>query len=85
MLEREGALQIRIQPRGGTVRHAVTAKVEGTHLLITVSSATAAQPEVKWDLTASGAKLSKGPQDRRCGERTIGSRPRAGIEAGRPG
>ena len=43
-----------IQPRGGAVRPAVAAAVEGSHLLITV----AAQPEVKWDLTASGNKLS---------------------------
>ena len=58
VVERDGGPQIRIQPRGGAVRPAVAAKVEGSHLLITVSAATATQPEVKWDLTASGGKLT---------------------------
>ncbi len=58
VIEKDGGPQIRIQPRGGAVRPAVAAKVEGAHLLITVSAASATQPEVKWDLTASGGKLT---------------------------
>ena len=58
VVEKDGGPQIRIQPRGGAVRPAVAAKVVGSHLLITVSTASATQPEVKWDLTASGGKLT---------------------------
>src|SRR4051794_3212227 len=58
LTEKDGAPQIRIQPRGGAVRPAVAAKVEGSHLLITVASAAGDRPEVKWDLTASGGKLT---------------------------
>lgn len=58
VVEKDGGPQIRIQPRGGAVRPAVAAKVVGSHLLITVSAASATQPEVKWDLTASGGKLT---------------------------
>jgi hypothetical protein len=54
LVDKDGSAEVRIQPRGGAVRPAVTAKVEGSHLLITVS----AKPEVKWDLTANGNKLT---------------------------
>lgn len=54
VVDKPSGTQIRIQPRGGAVRPAVSAAVEGDHLLIKVSDA----PAVTWDLTASGAKLS---------------------------
>lgn len=55
--ENHGSLQGRIQPRGGAVRPIVAAKVEAGHLLITVSAA-GRGPEVDWDLTVEGGKLS---------------------------
>ncbi|MEO8126120.1 MAG: DUF1080 domain-containing protein [Bryobacteraceae bacterium] len=58
VVDKAGGPQIRIQPRGGAVRPAVAAAVEGSHLLITVSAASSNQPEVKWDLTAAGDKLN---------------------------
>jgi hypothetical protein len=54
LVDKDGAAEVRIQPRGGAVRPAVAAKVEGSHLLITLS----AKPEVKWDLTVNGDKLT---------------------------
>jgi hypothetical protein len=58
VVDNSGSPQIRIQPRGGAVRPAVAAKVEGSHLLITVANGDGNRPEVKWDLTAAGGKLS---------------------------
>ena len=52
VVEKGGGLEVRIQPRGGHVVPAVSAKIEGSHLLIAVS------PTVQWDLTAAGDKLS---------------------------
>ncbi len=57
-----GKLEGRIQPQGGAVRPIVSAKVEGGHLIIVVSASAERNgrttPEVDWDLTAEGGKLS---------------------------
>src|SRR4051794_30930105 len=58
VVENQGASQIRVQPRGGAVRLAGPATVEKSHLLLLVSAAEGNRPEVKWDLTASGNKLT---------------------------
>ncbi len=70
VVEKDGALQVRIQPRGGNVRPAVGAKMEGSRLLVTVSpatparaaagerTATPARPELTWELTAKGSKFT---------------------------
>jgi hypothetical protein len=58
VIEKGGSPQIRIQPRGGAVRPAVSAKVEGTHLLIKVSEGAANRSEVNWDLTVNNGKLT---------------------------
>jgi len=57
IVQRDGKLDGRIQPRGGAVRPIVAAKEEGGHLLITVQSA-GRGPEIAWDLTVSGDKLT---------------------------
>jgi len=57
ILEKDGKLDGRIQPGGGAVRPIVAARIEGQHLLITVSAA-GRGPEVSWDLTAQGDKVS---------------------------
>ena len=58
IVEKNGKLDGRIQPRGGAVRPIVDAKVEGDHLLITVEKATDRAPEVTWDLTVAAHKLT---------------------------
>ncbi len=57
IVEKDGKVDGRIQPRGGAVRPIVAAKVEGGHLLITVQAA-GRGPEISWDLTANGDSLS---------------------------
>src|SRR5579872_3265491 len=58
LIEKDGKLEGRIQPQGGAVRPIVAAKIEGGHLLITVSAAAQRGgreiPEITWDLTAEG-------------------------------
>jgi hypothetical protein len=50
IVQQDGKLDGRIQPRGGSVRPIAEAKMEGDRLLIVVSKATERQPEVVWDL-----------------------------------
>src|SRR5579883_12133 len=57
IVEKDGKLDGRIQPRGGAVRPIVASKLEGGHLLVTVQAA-GRGPEISWDLTASGDKLT---------------------------
>jgi hypothetical protein len=62
LLDNGGKLEGRIQPQGGAARPIVAAKVEDGHLIITLSAASERNgksiPEVLWDLTAAGDKLS---------------------------
>ena len=53
-----GDIQARVQPRAGSVHPAASVKMEGAHLVVTVSKATARSPEVTWDLTANGDRIS---------------------------
>jgi 3-keto-disaccharide hydrolase len=57
IVEKDGKLDGRIQPGGGAVRPIVAARVEGQHLLITVSAA-GRGPEVSWDLTVDGSSIT---------------------------
>jgi Domain of Unknown Function (DUF1080) len=58
IVEKGGKVDGRIQPRGGAVRPIVATKMEGDHLVITVSDATQRGPAVTWDLTVAGDTLS---------------------------
>ncbi len=58
IVQKDGKLDGRIQPRGGAVRPIVDAKLENEHLLITVQKATERMAEVTWDLTVAGERLS---------------------------
>ena len=58
IVEKDGKLDGRIQPRGGAVRPIVAARVENGHLLITVQ-ATGRGPEIDWDLIASSTKFGE--------------------------
>jgi len=57
IVEKDGKLDGRIQPGGGAVRPVVAAKMDGSHLIITVTAAGKA-PETTWDLTAEGDKVA---------------------------
>src|SRR5579864_7884914 len=58
IVEKDGKLDGRIQPRGGAVRPIFAATIGGGHLLVTVQAATDRAPIILWDLTESGDKLS---------------------------
>ncbi len=58
IVQKDGQVDGRIQPRGGSVRPIVEAKVENDHLLIVVQKATERMAEVTWDLTVASNKLS---------------------------
>src|ERR1035438_7924988 len=50
--EKNGGLDVWYQPTGGNVYQVKDVKVDGSHLLLTVS------PNTTWDLTAAGGKLT---------------------------
>ena len=54
VVEKDGSLSARVQPRGGSVHPAAGVKLAGSHLIVTVSAANARGPETTWDLTAAG-------------------------------
>ena len=58
IVQKDGKPDGRIQPRGGSVRPIVEAKLENDRLLIVVQKATDRTPEVAWDLTVASDKLS---------------------------
>jgi hypothetical protein len=51
VVDNGGAMQVRYQPRGGSVRPIKDAKIEGDHLILTLG------PNI-WDLTVSGDQIS---------------------------
>jgi hypothetical protein len=55
--EKNGALDVYFQPRGGGARH-IAAKVEGSHLTFSIQAGRDGAAETIWDLTAAGDKLS---------------------------
>ena len=55
IVEKDGKLDGRIQPGGGAVRPIVAAKIDGSHLIVTVTAATDRAPEVTWDVTTDGS------------------------------
>ena len=58
LVEKDGKLDGRIQPRGGAVRPIVAAKLDGSRLIVTTTAATDRSPEITWDLTVSGSRLT---------------------------
>src|ERR1017187_9002068 len=58
IIEKDGKLDGRIQPGGGAVRPIVGAKMDGSHLIVTVAAATDRAPETTWDVTTDGAKVT---------------------------
>jgi hypothetical protein len=56
--DNNAALAARVQPRGGSVHPAAAVNMEGGHLLVTVSAASGARPDVTWDLTINGNQIT---------------------------
>jgi hypothetical protein len=58
IIEKDGKLEGRAQPRGGAWRPLVAAKVDNGHLILTLAEATARGPATTWDFTAAGDNLT---------------------------
>ena len=56
--EKNGNLEVWFQPTGGHVHQVNDFHVDGSHLTLTVSTASATQPAMIWDLDAAGDKLT---------------------------
>jgi len=67
--QKDGQLELRVQPRVGSVKSVSDLKVDGTRLAFVVSPMSAKGPEVAWDLRLSGDRLT-------------GIEKRGGAEAG---
>src|SRR5271156_2347907 len=63
LVEKDGAPQVRVQPRTGSVHPASNVKADASHLTFTLSPANAKGPEMTWDLTVAGDQV-KGSQRR---------------------
>jgi hypothetical protein len=58
LVETGGKLEVRIQPRTGSVHPAADVKLDGAHLALTVSAADAKGPALTWALDVKGDKLT---------------------------
>jgi len=58
VVEKDGKLAGRFQPRGGSVRPAADVKIEGSLLLLTMSAASGKSPAVVWEITANGNQVT---------------------------
>jgi hypothetical protein len=58
LTEKDGAPQVRVQPRTGSVHPVKVVALEGNHLTLQLSAANAKRPETTWELTAAGGKIS---------------------------
>lgn len=56
LVEKNGVIEGRYQPRGGAARPVISTKADGNHLILTLSAARGSA--VTWDLTASGDKIN---------------------------
>src|ERR1051326_2011753 len=51
VVQKDSGPDVRIQPRGGSVRPAKEARIEGSHLIVMLN------PGTTWDVTVDGDKL----------------------------
>ncbi len=58
LTEKDGAPQVRVQPRTGSVHPVKVLAFEGNRLTLQLSAANAKRPETTWELTASSGKIS---------------------------
>ena len=64
VLEKDGKLEGRFQPRGGAWRPMPAVKVDNGHLLVTIQAANARGPEMTWDFAANGNDKLTGVEKR---------------------
>ena len=64
LLEKEGKIEGRVQPRGGAWRPIVGATVDSGKLIVAVSAANARGPAIRWELTSSGKDKLTGLEKR---------------------
>jgi 3-keto-disaccharide hydrolase len=58
VVAKDGQPSARYQPRGGSVQPVRGVKLEGSHVLLTLTPASGNRPEMSWELTASGDHLT---------------------------
>jgi hypothetical protein len=58
IVEKDGKLEGRYQPRGGSVRPASGVTVEGSRLTLTISTAAGQRPAVVWEATAKDNQIA---------------------------
>jgi hypothetical protein len=58
IVEKDGKLEGRFQPRGGSVRPASSVAVEGSRLTLTLSPAVGKRPAVVWEVTAKDHQIA---------------------------
>jgi len=56
--EKDGNLEVWYQPTGGNVYEVKDFKVEGSHLILTLTAAAGNRPALTWELNANGDKLT---------------------------
>jgi len=57
VVDTAGSLQVRYQPRGGSVRPLKDSKIDGDHLILTLAAGGKQGPNI-WDVTVKGDQLS---------------------------
>ena len=68
LLEKQGKIEGRVQPRGGGWRPILSATRESGKIVIAVSAANARGPAVRWELTPSGPDKLTGVEKRGDGD-----------------
>ncbi len=56
--EKDGDLQARVQPRGGSVRPVTGARMDGAHLIVPLQGGMADGPQSMWEFTAAGNRIT---------------------------
>lgn len=64
LIEKDGKIEGRVQPRGGGWRPILGATLQGEKLVVKVSEAAGRRPAVDWELTASGSDKLTGVEKR---------------------
>jgi hypothetical protein len=58
LIEKDGAPQVRVQPRTGSVHPVKVLALDGNRLTLQLSAANTKRPETTWELAAAGGKIS---------------------------
>jgi len=58
LVNKDGNPEVRVQPRGGSVRPVSVVKAEGSRLSLLIAKANAKGPDVTWELTVNGDQFT---------------------------